>query len=133
MLRREHQRWELAVDALARFGLVDRAEESAANLSYGQQRMLELARTWAGRPQYVLLDEPSAGLNAAETDVLAGHLLAMRDEGMSLLLVDHKIDFITQLCDRVAVLELGHKVAEGDPVTIWEDQRVVDAYLGVAE
>jgi branched-chain amino acid transport system permease protein len=133
MLAREHQRWALALEALERFGLADRAEESAANLSYGQQRMLELARVVAGRPRIVLLDEPSAGLNAAETETLARHLVAMREEGMSLLLVDHKIDFITQLCDRVAVLELGHKVAEGDPVAIWEDQRVVDAYLGVAD
>jgi branched-chain amino acid transport system permease protein len=133
MLAREHQRWALALSALERFGLADRAEESAANLSYGQQRMLEMARVVAGRPRIVLLDEPSAGLNAAETETLARHLVAMREEGMSLLLVDHKIDFITQLCDRVAVLELGHKVAEGDPVAIWEDQRVVDAYLGVAD
>ena len=133
MMRHERERWRHAATALARVGLLDRAEEPASALSYGQQRLLELARTIAGDPEVVLLDEPSAGLNAAETDVLAGHLRQMRADGMSLLVVDHKIDFISSLCDRVVVLELGRLVAEGDPRTIWDDERVVNAYLGVVE
>ncbi|HEV8295637.1 MAG TPA: branched-chain amino acid ABC transporter ATP-binding protein/permease [Acidimicrobiales bacterium] len=131
MLRRERQRWRNAAAALDRVGLLERAEESAANLSYGQQRLLELARVIAGAPSVVLLDEPSAGLNVAETDLLAGHLRQLRQEGMSLLVIDHKIDFIDQLVDRVIVLELGHLVAEGDPQTIWDDPRVQNAYLGM--
>jgi branched-chain amino acid transport system ATP-binding protein len=133
MLRHERARWQRAAEALARVGLLDRAEQSAATLSYGQQRLLELARTIAGEPSVVLLDEPSAGLNAAETETLADHLRSLRSEGVSLLVVDHKIDFISNLCDRVVVLELGRLVAEGDPRGIWDDERVVNAYLGVAE
>jgi ABC-type branched-subunit amino acid transport system ATPase component/ABC-type branched-subunit amino acid transport system permease subunit len=133
MMRHERARWRHAAEALARVGLLDRAEDSAATLSYGQQRLLELARTIAGDPSILLLDEPSAGLNAAETETLASHLRSLRAEGMSLLVVDHKIDFISNLCDRVVVLELGRLVAEGDPRGIWDDERVVNAYLGVAE
>ena len=81
----------------------------------------------------LLLDEPSAGLDASETETLAGYLDDLRNEGVSLLVIDHKLDFITELCDRVAVLELGHLVAVGDAATVFEDQRVIDAYLGVAE
>ncbi|HEX7095503.1 MAG TPA: branched-chain amino acid ABC transporter ATP-binding protein/permease [Acidimicrobiales bacterium] len=132
-MRHERERWRRAAEALARVGLLDRAEESAAALSYGQQRMLELARVIAGEPDVILLDEPSAGLNATETEILADHLHRLRAEGVSLLVVDHKIDFISNLCDRVVVLELGQLVAEGDPRAIWEDERVVNAYLGVAE
>ena len=133
MLKRERARWRHAAAALDRVGLLDRAEDSAANLSYGQQRLLELARTLAGDPRIVLLDEPSAGLNATETEVLAGHLRRMRQDGISLLVIDHKIDFITTLVDRVVVLELGQLVAEGDPQNIWRDPKVQNAYLGVAD
>jgi branched-chain amino acid transport system permease protein len=133
MMRHERERWRRAAEALARVGLLERAEDSAATLSYGQQRMLEIARTIAGEPEVVLLDEPSAGLNATETDILAGHLRSLRAEGVSLLVVDHKIDFISNVCVRVGVLELGGLVAEGDPRSIWDDERVVNAYLGVAE
>lgn len=133
MLRHERERWRHAAAALDRVGLLDRAEESAANLSYGQQRLLELARTVAGEPKVVLLDEPSAGLNASETQVLAGHLRRMRADGMSLLVIDHKIDFMTALVDRVVVLELGNLVAEGDPHGIWQDVRVQNAYLGTVD
>jgi branched-chain amino acid transport system permease protein len=131
MLRRERRRWDRASAALAEVGLLDRAEQTAAALSYGQQRLLELTRVIAADPRVILLDEPSAGLNAAETQNLSRHLARLRDRGIALLVIDHKIDFISQLCDRVAVLELGHMVAEGDPVTVWEDERVISAYLGV--
>jgi branched-chain amino acid transport system permease protein len=131
MLRRERARWRHAAEALDRVGLLDLAEEPAGSLSYGGQRMLELARTIAGNPKVVLLDEPSAGLNDAETEQLAGQLRLLRQQGVSLAVVDHKIDFISQLCDRVVVLELGRLVAEGDPHGIWDDERVQNAYLGV--
>jgi ABC-type branched-subunit amino acid transport system ATPase component len=130
MLRRERARWRHAARALDRVGLLHLAEAPAGSLSYGGQRMLELARVIAGNPSVVLLDEPSAGLNDHETDLLAGHLRLLRQEGVSLLVVDHKIDFISALCDRVIVLELGRLVAEGDP-GIWQDERVQNAYLGV--
>ena len=133
MLQRERQRWAIAVDALTRVGLGDLAEEPAGRLTYGQRRLLELARSIAAEPRVLLLDEPSAGLDVSETEELSGYLKDLRDEGVSLLVIDHKLDFITGLCDRVAVLELGHLVAVGDAATVFEDQRVVDAYLGVAD
>ncbi len=131
--RHERARWENAVAALEQVGLADLAEESTARLSYGQRRLLELARAIAAHPRILLLDEPSAGLNASETDGLAGHLRTLRGEGVSILVVDHKLDFITSLCDRVAVLELGTLVALGAAGTVFSDQRVIDAYLGLEE
>jgi ABC-type branched-subunit amino acid transport system ATPase component len=114
-------------------GLGDRAEQPAGRLTYGQRRLLELARAIAAQPRVLLLDEPSAGLDNAETERLSGYLTDLRDEGVSLLVIDHKLDFITQLCDRVAVLEQGRLVAVGDAARVFEDPRVIDAYLGVAE
>ena len=131
--RHERARWARAVDALARVGLGDLAEVPAGRLTYGQRRLLELARAIAAEPRILLLDEPSAGLDAAETDQLAGYIKDLRDEGVSILVIDHKLDFITSLCERVAVLEQGRLVAVGAADTVFEDQRVVDAYLGVAE
>jgi branched-chain amino acid transport system ATP-binding protein len=133
MMRRERARWDNAVAALERVGLVDLAEESTQRLSYGQRRLLELARAIAAHPRILLLDEPSAGLNAPETDGLSEHLRRLRVEGVSILLVDHKLDFITALCDRVAVLELGTLVAVGPAATVFSDQRVIDAYLGLED
>jgi ABC-type branched-subunit amino acid transport system ATPase component len=131
--RRERARWTVAIDALTRVGLGDLAETPAGRLTYGQRRLLEFARSIAAGPSVLLLDEPSAGLDAAETDQLAVYIKGLRDEGVSVLIIDHKLDFITDLCDRVAVLELGRLVAVGDAATVFEDQRVVDAYLGVAD
>ena len=133
MLRHERERWRAGADALARVRLGHLAEEPTARLSYGQRRLLELARAIAARPRILLLDEPSAGLDASETDVLAQHLRRLRAEGVAILVVDHKLDFLTGLCDRIAVLELGRLVAVGDADTVFSDQRVVDAYLGVTE
>jgi len=133
VVRRDRARWESATLALERVGLTALAEEPTARLSYGQRRLLELARAINGQPRILLLDEPSAGLDASETDQLAAHLRRLQGEGVSMLLVDHKLDFITSLCDRVAVLELGRLVAVGPAGTVFEDQRVVDAYLGVDE
>jgi ABC-type branched-subunit amino acid transport system ATPase component/ABC-type branched-subunit amino acid transport system permease subunit len=133
VLRHERIRWAVAIDALQRVGLGELAEEPASRLTYGQRRLLELARAIAADPTVLLLDEPSAGLDAAETEELSRYLEDLRNEGVSILVIDHKLDFITGLCDRVAVLELGHLVAVGDADTVFEDQRVVDAYLGVAD
>ena len=131
--RHERARWGVAVDALTRVGLGDMAELPASRLTYGQRRLLEFARAIAAGPRVLLLDEPSAGLDANETDQLAGYIKGLQADGVSILVIDHKLDFITDLCDRVAVLEQGRLVAVGDADTVFEDQRVVDAYLGVAD
>jgi branched-chain amino acid transport system ATP-binding protein len=132
MWRHERLRWERARAALERVGLGGVALAPAARLSYGQRRLLELARALAGDPRVLLLDEPSAGLNDAETAELAELLQAVRREGTALLLVDHKVDFLDLLCDRIVVLELGHVIAEGTPDTVWRNEQVINAYLGVS-
>ena len=133
MHRHERERRERALYALERVGLAGLADVSVASLPYGQRRLLELARAIAGEPLVLLLDEPSAGLSAAETDEIAALLRSIREDGTALLVVDHKIDFISAIASRVAVLELGALVAVGDVSTIFDDPRVIDAYLGIEE
>lgn len=130
MWRRERARWERAMAALDRVGLAALAERDAGLLSYGQQRLLELARSLVGQPRILLLDEPSAGLNAAETEQLGAILADVNAGGTSLLVVDHKIDFIDSLCSHIVVLQLGQVVAAGPPATVWKDPVVIEAYLG---
>lgn len=130
MWRSEQVRWERAVAALERVGLAGLAEHPAAPLSYGQRRLLELAAVIAGEPSLILLDEPAAGLNAAETEQLAALLASLRDEGRDILLVEHKVDFLNMLCDRLTVLQLGRVVTVGPPEQVWRDEQVMDAYLG---
>lgn len=130
MLRREHVRWTNAATQLDRVGLADSWDMQASLLPYGRQRLLELARCLAGDPTLLLLDEPSAGLNATETEELAVLLDAVRHDGVTILLVDHKVDFIDRLSDRIVVLELGAVIADGPPDAVWSDPAVVDAYLG---
>jgi len=132
MWKRERARWAFAMSALETVGLESCALEPASLLSYGQQRLLELARALAGSPSILLLDEPSAGLNDAETAALAALLRAVRSAGNTLVVVDHKIDFLDALCDRLVVLELGRVIAAGPPDQVWRDDRVISAYLGVA-
>jgi len=132
MWTRERRRWARAMEALDVVGLAPLATSPAAMLSYGQRRLLELARALAGDPKVLLLDEPSAGLNDPETAALADLLRRVR-EGLSLLLIDHKVDFLDMLCDRIVVLELGVVIAEGTPQDVWRDKRVMSAYLGVPD
>jgi ABC-type branched-subunit amino acid transport system ATPase component len=129
----ERQRWARAEAALERVGLRHLAEVPAAALTYGQARLLELGRSLAGDPVVLLMDEPSAGLNAAETDELAALLRGLHDEGVALLVVDHKIDFIEAVSTRGVVLQLGRVIAEGPPAEVWRQAEVVDAYLGRAQ
>ena len=132
MLRRERHRWQTATALLDRVGLREVAEQPAGDLAYGRQRVLELARALAAEPVLILLDEPAAGLNQAETDELADLIASIHEDGVSMLVIEHKIDFVTRLCPTMVVLELGRKIAEGPPVDVFADQRVMDAYLGTA-
>jgi branched-chain amino acid transport system ATP-binding protein len=131
--REEKARWAKAEDVLERVGLLAMAESSAALLTYGQQRMLELGRSLMAEPRLLMLDEPSAGLNDAETENLAALIEGVRAEAVTVLVVDHKIDFIDRLCDRLVVLELGRIIAQGRPAEVWSDSGVMDAYLGIAD
>jgi branched-chain amino acid transport system permease protein len=102
----------------------------AGSLALGQQRLVEVARALAADPVLLLLDEPAAGLRHAEKQDLAALLDTLRDDGMAVLLVEHDMDFVMNLADRVVVMEFGRKLTEGLPETVQADPRVLDAYLG---
>ncbi|GLZ02730.1 ABC transporter ATP-binding protein [Actinomadura sp. NBRC 104412] len=132
MWRADLRRIERGYAALQRVGLEALATRPAAGLSYGQHRYLEIARAIAGEPRILVMDEPSAGLNQAETENLLRLLRGLREDGMTLLVVDHKIDFLRRLCGRIIVLRLGRVIADGAPDEVFADQAVVEAYLGSA-
>ena len=116
--------------ALERFGLAEHADAPAGNLAYGQKKLLEIARALALEPTLLLLDEPAAGLNDTETAELATRLRALRDGGLTILLVEHDMPMVMRICDRIVVLDSGRKIAEGAPAAIRADAAVRAAYLG---
>ena len=115
---------------LERCGLGTYADEPCSTLALGQQRLMEIARALAGQPAVLLLDEPAAGLRHLEKRALAKLLSQLRAEGLGILVVEHDMEFVMNLADRITVLEFGRVIAEGTPAEIQVDQRVLDAYLG---
>jgi branched-chain amino acid transport system ATP-binding protein len=113
-------------------GIARHSHALSKNLSYGDQRRLEIARALATEPKLLALDEPAAGMNATETAELRGLLIKIRGGGVTILLIEHDVKLVMGLCDRVAVLDYGKKIAEGEPVSVKNDPEVVRAYLGGA-
>ncbi|MCX5225558.1 ABC transporter ATP-binding protein [Streptomyces sp. NBC_00233] len=126
----EAEATERAMELLEFIGLQDKAQHLAKNLPYGEQRKLEIARALASDPGLILLDEPTAGMNPQETRAAEELIFAIRDMGIAVLVIEHDMRFIFNLCDRVAVLVQGQKLIEGDSQTVQSDERVIAAYLG---
>ncbi|MDQ5903822.1 MAG: branched-chain amino acid transport system ATP-binding protein [Pseudomonadota bacterium] len=121
-----------AEELLHYVGVEDRAEDLAKNLSYGDQRRLEIARALATDPKLLCLDEPAAGMNGTETEELRVLIEGIRDDGITILLIEHDVKLVMGLCDRVAVLDYGALIIEDVPAVVQHDPRVIEAYIGVA-
>ena len=135
MNRKEEEAQRAHVEELLKIvGLYDVKDELATSLPYGKQRRLEIARALAAEPQLLLLDEPAAGMNPQETDELTAFIGEIRDKfGLTIFLIEHHMNLVMDISDRIYVLDFGKLIAEGTPAEIQNNKRVIDAYLGVAD
>jgi branched-chain amino acid transport system ATP-binding protein len=119
-----------AMELLAFVGLQHRSQVMASSLAYGEQRMLEIARALATAPRLLMVDEPAAGLNAAEVDALLGRIAELRKRGMTVVLVEHNMDLVMKIADRIFVMDYGQYLFEGTPANVQAHPDVIAAYLG---
>ena len=132
--KEEQAQRERALELLKIVGLENEKDELATSLPYGKQRRLEIARALATEPKLLLLDEPAAGMNPQETEELTAFIRRIRDEfGLTVFLIEHHMDLVMDISDRIYVIDFGKQIAAGVPAEIQNDQRVIDAYLGVDE
>ncbi|OZM58589.1 high-affinity branched-chain amino acid ABC transporter ATP-binding protein LivG [Lottiidibacillus patelloidae] len=133
MRQEEEDMYENALQWIDFVGLSDVVATEASNLPLGKLRLLELARALATSPSLLLLDEIAAGLNNQETLEMANLIKAIRDKGISIFVVEHDMDLVMTICDKIIVLDQGEKIAEGTPKEVQSNERVVEAYLGASE
>jgi ABC-type branched-subunit amino acid transport system ATPase component len=126
----ERQARSRAMDMLDFVGLADRACDPVGDLTLGQVRLVDIARALASGPSLLMMDEPAAGLNDAETDNLAAMLFKLKGDGITMLVVEHDIDFIMNACDKIVVMDRGSKIADDIPSRVRSDERVIAAYIG---
>lgn len=132
--REEQKNREEALKLLEIVGLLDMKDEIASSLPYGKQRHLEIARALATEPTLLLLDEPAAGMNPQETDELTAFIKRVKDQfGLTVFMIEHHMDLVMEISDRIYVLDFGKPIAAGTPEEIQNNRRVIDAYLGVQE